>query len=158
VLFRSAPGTADDPIQVIDVRDLGEFLVRLIEDRTRGVFNATGPASTLTMGRILQACKTASGSDATFTWVPAEFLEKQSVQPWSDMPAWVPHQGETAGFMHVSNAKALAAGLTFRPIEDTAKATLDWFRTQPEDRQQKLRAGIGPERETAVLAAWKARG
>jgi 2'-hydroxyisoflavone reductase len=73
------------------------------------------------------------------------------------MPAWVPNRGDTAGFAKVSNARAIKAGLTFLPIAETAKATLDWFRTLPEARRGKLRAGITPERETKVLAAWKAR-
>jgi 2'-hydroxyisoflavone reductase len=153
-----APGSPDDPIQLIDVRDLGAFLVTLIESQARGTFNALGPAETLTLARMLEACKTASHSDATFTYAPVDFLEEQKVHAWSDMPAWVPHQGETAGFMHVSNARAIAAGLTFRSIDDTAKTTLDWFETQPGERRKKLRAGLTPERETAVLAAWKARG
>jgi 2'-hydroxyisoflavone reductase len=152
-----APGSPDDPIQLIDVRDLGAFLVRLMEDKTRGVFNALGPDKLLTMGRTLAACKEAARSDATFTWADAEFLEKQSVHAWSDMPAWVPSSGETAGFAKVSNARAIAAGLAFHPITDTAKATLDWFRTLPEDRRSKMRAGLTPERESKVLAAWKAR-
>lgn len=152
-----APGSPDDPIQLIDVRDLGEFLVRLIEDQTRGVFNATGPETTLTMGRTLDACKKVSGSDATFAWADPDFLEKQGVQPWSDMPAWVPDRGETAGFARVNIARALKAGLTFRSIDDTAKATLAWFNGLPEARRAKLRSGISPEREARVLAALKAR-
>jgi 2'-hydroxyisoflavone reductase len=152
-----APGSPDDPIQIIDVRDLGAFLVRLIEDGTRGVFNATGPNSTLTMGQTLDACKQVSGSDASFTWADADFLEKQGVQPWSDMPAWVPNKGETAGFAKVSIARALKAGLTFRPVADTARGTLEWFKSLPETRRAKLRSGISPEREAKVLAAWKSR-
>jgi len=152
-----APGSPDDPIQLIDVRDLGEFLVRLIEDGTTGVFNALGPREALTMGKTLEACREASGSDATFTWADAEFLEKQGVHAWSDMPAWVPAGGETAGFAKVSNARAVQAGLTFRPIGDTARATLDWFKTLPEARRQKLRAGLAPDREAKVLAEWKGR-
>jgi 2'-hydroxyisoflavone reductase len=151
-----APGEPSWPTQLIDVRDLGAFLVRLIEDGTRGTFNALGPEPPITMAAVLDACKAASGSDAAFTWVPASFLAEQKVEPWSDMPAWVPAEGETAGFSRVSNARALAAGLTFRPIRDTAKATLDWFATLPEERRAKLRAGLDPARETKVLEAWKA--
>ena len=73
------------------------------------------------------------------------------------MPAWVPSSGETAGFAKVSNARPVRAGLAFRPIVDTARVTLDWFRTQPEDRRSKLRAGLSADREAKVLAAWKAR-
>jgi 2'-hydroxyisoflavone reductase len=152
-----APGTPDDPIQLIDVRDLGEFLVRLIENKVLGVFNALGPDKTLTMGRMLGACKDVSGSDASFTWVDTEFLARNKVQAWSDMPVWVPPSGETAGFAKVSHARALKAGLAFRPIADTVKVTLDWFNEQPEDRRVKLRAGLEPDREQKVLAAWKER-
>jgi 2'-hydroxyisoflavone reductase len=152
-----APGSPDDPIQLIDVRDLGSFLVRLIENKTTGVFNALGPDKPLTIGQTLDACKHAAKSDATFTWVDADFLAKHDVRGWSDMPVWVPNRGDNAGFAKVSNARAIQAGLTFLPIIDTAKATLDWFRTLPEARRAKLHAGITPEREAKVLAAWKAR-
>jgi 2'-hydroxyisoflavone reductase len=152
-----APGAPDDPIQLIDVRDLGAFLVQLIEDKTTGVFNALGPERPLAMGQTLAACQEASRSDATFTWVDAEFLEKQGVHAWSDMPAWVPSAGETAGFAKVSNARAIKAGLSFHPIADTAKVTLEWFRSLPADRRSKLRAGLSREREAKVLSAWKAR-
>jgi 2'-hydroxyisoflavone reductase len=152
-----APGSPDDPIQLIDVRDLGEFLVRLIEDKATGVYNALGPDKVLTMGQTLEACKQAAQSDAAFTWADADFLEKQGIHAWSDMPAWVPNRGETAGFAKVSNSRAIKAGLAFRSIADTAKATLDWFRTLPEERRSKLRAGLSPERENKALAAWKAR-
>jgi 2'-hydroxyisoflavone reductase len=152
-----APGSAGDPVQLIDVRDLGAFLVKLIEDKAIGVFNALGPNQPLAMGQILDVCKTAAKSGATFTWADADFLAKEGIHPWSDMPIWVPNTGDSAGFSKVSNARALKAGLTFLPIADTAKATLDWFRTLPEARRAKLRAGITPEREVKVLAAWKAR-
>jgi 2'-hydroxyisoflavone reductase len=152
-----APGSPNDPIQLIDVRDLGEFLVRVIEDKTLGVFNALGPDKTLTMGQLLQACKDVSHIDASLTWADAEFLAKQNVQAWSDMPVWVPPSGDTAGFAKVNFARARKAGLKFRPIDDTVKVTLDWFKSQPEERRAKLRAGLSPEREAKVLAAWKER-
>ena len=99
------------------------------------MFNALGPDKLLTMGQMLEACKKAAQSDAAFTWADAEFLEKQGVHAWSDMPAWVPASGDTAGFAKISNARAVKAGLGFLPIADTAKATLEWFRTQPEARR-----------------------
>lgn len=87
----------------------------------------------------------------------AAFLARAGVQAWSDLPAWVPGQGETAGFARVSIARALAAGLTYRPLSATAADTLAWFRTLPPERQQALRAGLRPEREAAALQAWHAR-
>jgi 2'-hydroxyisoflavone reductase len=152
-----APGSPTDPIQLIDVRDLGRWIVTLIENKTTGVFNALGPEKQLTIGETLDACKTASGSDAKFVWGDWAFLQSEKVSPWSDMPAWVPSEGEYAGFAKISNARAVKAGLTFRPILDTAKDTLAWFKTLPEERRSKLRAGIKPEREAEVLAALKKR-
>ncbi len=76
---------------------------------------------------------------------------------WSDLPVWVPPAGETAGFTQRSIAKAVAAGLTFRPFADTVKETLAFYERQSEARKKELRAGLSPEREAKVLAAWKAR-
>jgi len=153
-----APGDGADPVQFIDVKDLAAFILGLVEGKTTGVFNATGPAQVLPMRALLEACKQASGSDATFTWAEAAFLEEQKVRPWSDMPVWIPRSSEEVGGMgRVSNARALARGLTFRPVEDTARDTLAWFKTQPPERQEKLRSGLTPEREREVLTAWQQR-
>jgi 2'-hydroxyisoflavone reductase len=104
---------------------------------------------------MLETIKTAEKSNATFTWVNADFLEAQKVSPWSDMPVWVPPRGEDAGMGQISIQRALDKGLTFRPLADTARDTLAWFKSQPAERQAKLRAGVTPEREAEVLAAWK---
>jgi 2'-hydroxyisoflavone reductase len=95
-----------------------------------------------------------SGSGATFTWADAGFLEKQNVQPWSDMPVWIPGEGEDRRAGRVSNAKAVGRGLAFRPVEDTVRDTLAWWKAQPAERQAKLRAGVTAEREREVLALW----
>jgi 2'-hydroxyisoflavone reductase len=149
-----APGTPDDPVQVIDVRDLAEFILTTLEKGHVGVFNATGPRDPLTIGAMLAACKAASNSDATFTWADAKWLEAQQVAPWSDMPVWVPPEGEGIGLSTTSSARAIAHGLTYRPFDDTVRATLDWWQTLPPERKAKQRAGISREREAAVLAAW----
>ena len=93
-------------------------------------------------------------SNATFTWVNTDFLEEQKVEPWSDMPVWVPPRGEAGGMGRISIKKALGKGLTFRPLAETARDTLEWFKSQPPERQSKLKAGLTAERETEVLAAW----
>jgi 2'-hydroxyisoflavone reductase len=153
-----APGDGEDPVQFIDVKDLAAFMLGLVEGQVTGVFNATGPANTLTMRGLLEACKQANGGDATFTWASTPFLEEQKVRPWSDMPVWIPRSDAEAGGMgRVSNARALARGLTFRPTVDTARDTLAWFKTQPPERQEKMRSGLKPEREREVLAAWHQR-
>jgi 2'-hydroxyisoflavone reductase len=151
-----APGDGKDPVQIVDARDLAEWTIRLVEARTLGVFNAMGPEREMSMRAMLEGTRDAVGSKATLTWVPSDFLEQQKVSPWGDMPAWVPGTGDTAGFGLRSNRRAVAAGLTFRPLATTAKETLAWWKEQPADRQAKLRAGIAPDREAQVLAAWKA--
>lgn len=154
------PGTPNDPVQVIDVRDLAEWTVQCLERGLVGVYNATGPEGGMPIGQMLEACKHAAGPscDAKFLWGDAKFLEEQKVGPWQDMPTWVPPDGEMAGFSRIAVGKAIAAGLKFRPIEDTARDTLAWWRTLPAERQAKLKAGISAEREAAALAALKARG
>ncbi len=149
-----APQSPDNYAQFIDVRDLAEWNIRVIEDNVTGVFNATGPAKPLPFDDMLKQCRKGVGGDATFTWVPAEFLMEHNVRPWADMPVWIPAEGDYTGFAQRSVAKAVAAGLTFRSTADTARATLEWFETLPEERQANLRAGLSPEREAEVLAAW----
>ncbi|HYC59419.1 MAG TPA: NAD-dependent epimerase/dehydratase family protein [Thermoanaerobaculia bacterium] len=152
-----APGTPTDPAQFIDARDLGEWTIRLVEQKTYGTFNATGPAHPLTMAEMLYGIKAVTTAGAQFTWVPASFLEEQKVAPWSDMPVWIPPTGEYAGFASRSIKRALDAGLTFRPLADTASTTLAFHASRAADRQAKLRAGLTAEREREVLAAFKAK-
>ena len=152
-----APGNPTDPIQFIDARDLGEWTIRLVENRTYGTFNAIGPAGQLSIAEMLGGIRSVlSGSHpVTLTWVPADYLEEQKVNAWSDMPVWIPPSGEYAGFGRRSNARAIAAGLTFRPLADTARATLDYHDTRAAERKAKMRAGLAADREKEVLAAWK---
>ena len=151
-----APGDGSDPVQFIDARDLAEWTIRMAETRTTGTFNATGPAQPLTMRAMLAGIAEGVRADARVTWVPTTFLEAEQVSPWSDLPVWVPGEGESAGFARRSIARARAAGLTFRSLAATAADTLAWFRAQPPARQAKLRAGLTPEREAELLARWRA--
>jgi 2'-hydroxyisoflavone reductase len=155
-----APGTPNDPTQFIDSRDLAEFMVRLAEQKVTGTFNAVGNVTS--MGETLNGIKSAIASNATFTWVPADFLSANGVRGWRHMPIWLPPTGPTAGFLRRSNRKAVAAGLTFRPLALTAKDTLAWHKTRPEAEQKATLegavAGISPAKEAEVLAAWKSSG
>ncbi len=152
-----APGDPTDPVQIIDARDLAEFVIRVCEDHTTGVYNCTGPRSKLTMAEMLGGIRWVMSSDAYLTWVDATFLGRQNVGPWIDMPVWVPPSGETAGFTRRNISRALSKGLTFRPLAITAQDTLDFYQSEPEERKAKLRAGLAPDREKAVLAAWHGR-
>ncbi len=151
-----APGSRADEIQVIDVRDLAAFTLRCIEQRTFGAFNLISPPHTFTMGGLLDSCVAAAKSDATVTWVPASFLAEHKVEGWSDMPVWLNAGGDEAGFALSSAERALAAGLRVRPLSDTVRDTLVWHLSRPADQQARLKAGITPEREKVVLAAWHA--
>ncbi len=150
-----APGDGTTPVQYIDGRDLGAWIVKLVEDGTVGTMNALGPERKITMREVLDACNAAAGNKAQLTWVPWKFLEKHDVAPWMEMPMWVPTELDT-GFGTMANARALKAGLTFRPIGDTAKDTLAWLETVPEDKRAKLRSsGIAKDKEAKIIAAWK---
>ncbi|GHE31461.1 NAD-dependent epimerase/dehydratase family protein [Vulcaniibacterium thermophilum] len=170
-----APGTPQDPTQFIDVRDLAGFLVHLIETRTTGTFNADAAPGTLSMGAVLETCRKVArdmnaircvrapceqpaGASSTLTWVPADFLDAHKVAPWQDMPIWIPARGDYAGFGRVSTAKAQAAGLRYRSLEETVRATLAYWRSLPAERRAKPKAGLSPGREAEVLKAWHARG
>jgi 2'-hydroxyisoflavone reductase len=147
-----APGQPDRPVQFVDVRDLSEWLVRMAENRTAGIFNATGPARKLSMRELLEACRSASGSDASFTWVSDEFLKEAEVAGWSEMPLWLPAEDNVVNFFSLDCSQAINAGLTFRPPVETARATFEWDRTR--DDAKDLRAGLKREREMELLRAW----
>jgi 2'-hydroxyisoflavone reductase len=146
-----APGNPGDPVQFIDARDLAEWTIRMVENRETGIYNATGPAKPLEIGNMLNTIKDGLHSSAKFTWLPADFLKQQKVEAWSDMPVWA---GDELGLARTKIDRALGKGLTFRPLADTARDTLAWFKSLPQERQSKLRAGLTSEREAEVLAHW----
>jgi 2'-hydroxyisoflavone reductase len=177
-----APGAQTDPLQWIDVRDLGEWLVHLAEQGTPGAFNAVGPPSPAQWGNVLATCVGASGNKAKLEWVPADWLEKNGTEEDS-FPIWIPPTGKYAGFHRWSNDRAEAAGLKFRAVDDTVKAILEWFPTEIERRVRvtkelvetakaagkepppqaasdptALRAGPTRARELELLAAWHKSG
>jgi 2'-hydroxyisoflavone reductase len=148
-----APQKPAATTQIIDVRDLSDFIIKLIEENASGVYNATGPEYELTMGKLLEVSKQVSGSDANFNWASVEFLNQNKVEAWSDLPAWIPDDEEGVGFARIDISKAIQAGLTFRPLEETVRDTLAWARTRPADHEWK--AGLTAEREAEVLTALK---
>jgi 2'-hydroxyisoflavone reductase len=151
-----APGDGSDPVQLIDVRDLAEWTIRLAEQRTAGVFNASGPASPITMRQMLIEIAQGIHADPKIVWAPTSFLKANKVSAWRDMPVWIPSEDKTFGFHRRDISRAIAAGLTYRPLPLTAADTLAWFLTQPAERQTKLRAGITPEREAELLVKLRA--
>lgn len=142
-----APGEPEQPTQFIDVRDLAAWIVRMVEDGKTGVYNATGPDYLLTMGQFLDECRAVSGSDARFTWTGEAFardlMEKQLV----NFQPWVP--SEYAGMRSANCQKAYAQGLTFRPLAETIRATLDWKLASPTS--DEMLSGPNPEQEQEFL-------
>jgi 2'-hydroxyisoflavone reductase len=138
-----APGSPDQRVQLIDARDLGAFLVRLAEQRTSGVFNATGPAEPLTLGETLERI----GGAEKVVWVDDQTLLDAGVGPWMELPLWLPGE-EYAGLLEADISRALAAGLTFRPLEETARDTLAWSLEAGEKRPTLSR-----EKERELLAS-----
>jgi 2'-hydroxyisoflavone reductase len=152
-----APGDGTDPVQVVDVRDLAAWMIEMAAARATGTFNAVGPARRTGIREVLADVAAGTASSASLTWIPWPFLEREKVEPWSDLPAFIPATGPDAGQAQVSIARALAAGLRFRPLSETARDTLAWWEGLPAERRAKPRAGLSPEREAQVLAAWRAR-
>lgn len=148
------PGDGHEPVQIIDGRDLGEWMVRLAEQRQFGIYNAVGPDYELSTDAMIHGCHAVTGGPLKLTHVSREFLEQQQV---NELPIWVPDVGDYAGFGKVSNAAAIKAGLSFRPLATTVSELLAWFRSQPAERQATLRAGITRARETELLQAWHAQ-
>jgi 2'-hydroxyisoflavone reductase len=152
-----APGTSRDPIQVMDVRDLTAWMMRLVESHTTGDFNADSPPRAFTMGELVTASQRASPQAGTaVTWVPEEFLAAHWKAGDLDLPPWSPLTGDSAGASLTSVKRATRAGLKSRPLADTVRDTLAWFQTLPAERQAKLRAGLDREKETQTLREWHA--
>jgi 2'-hydroxyisoflavone reductase len=154
-----APGTPADPIQVIDVRDLAAWMMKLVEKRTTGTFNAVNPPRTLTMGDLITASLKASPqAHTTVTWVPEDFLGAHWKEEELDLPPWSPLKGKFAAASLTTTDTAVKAGLTCRPLQQTVDDTLAWFQSLPPERQAKLRAGLDPQKEADTLKLWRAAG
>jgi len=144
-----APGREDQQVQFIDVRDLAEWIVRMVEERKTGAYNATGPDYQLAMGKFLEECKAATGGDTRFTWVGDTFVseDEANLQPWAP--------DEYIGISTVNCSKAFAAGLKFRPVRETARDTLAWKAASPTSGE--MRSGLKPEQEKELLTKWHSR-
>lgn len=154
----AVPGAPTDPVQLIDARDLGGWMVRMVEQGVGGVFNGVGPAEAIDMTGMLDACRDASGSDAEFQWVDAAFVEEHGAR----FPIWNPPTHETWGGAHlVSNARAIEAGYASRPVAETVRDTLAWWDGLAEDaRPDGMRSGLRKPPElggrTATMEAMRA--
>jgi 2'-hydroxyisoflavone reductase len=142
-----APGEPAAPVQFVDARDLAAWLVKLAFAGPGGVFDATGPAEPLTFGELLERSRSAVGADANFVWTDPQRVLDAGVQPWSELPLWLPGP-DYDGMMQADVQPAVAAGLAFRPLEETVVDTLAWDRTVGGERPT-----LGEEKEQEILAA-----
>jgi len=150
-----APGKPDHQVQFIDVRDLASWVVRLVEANQTGIYNATGPDYPLTLGQVLETCQHLSQNDANLTWVDEKMLLDEKVAAWSELPLWVPASDpKYAGFAQVNCQKAIAAGLTFLPLADTVRDTLEWDAARPTEAKAQPKAGLTATREAELLAKY----
>jgi 2'-hydroxyisoflavone reductase len=143
-----APAPPGQLVQFVDVRDLGAWLVEACAGSVSGTFNATGEP--VRLDTVLAAC-----GDGELVWVDEQFLLDQEVQPWMELPLWVPR--EAAAFLQMSVAAAVAAGLRCRPLEETARDTLAWARGTGAELVTETTygsAGLDPAREAELLRAW----
>jgi 2'-hydroxyisoflavone reductase len=149
-----APGDPDAPIQFIDVRDLSEWIVRMVETRQAGTYTATGPAQPITVGSFLKHCQEAIGSGAHLTWVDDDFLLRHEVGSWIEIPMWIPRKENIDSLMSLNVMKAQKAGLTYRPLQDTILDILTWDRSRSDD-DYVLKAGLAAGKEKELLKMWR---
>jgi 2'-hydroxyisoflavone reductase len=149
-----APAPPSSNLQFIDVRDLAEFIIRMIERNQEGAYNVTGPKKPATFGSLLVACREAAMSDASFVWVEEPFLLREGVTPWRDLPLWVPSSDPAfTGFYNININKALKAGLVFRPLSKTVNETLTWLKNRSDS--QNMKVGMDIARETELLIKYQ---
>lgn len=147
-------GGPSDPIQFVDVRDLAEFYVLLLENATSGIFNTEGPGSALNTAGLVHGIKAITSTPSEFTWIPWDFLLEEGETPQGSLAFWQPPRGRYLNYGRMVNTRAIAAGMTFRPLAVMAKDTLDWHRTRSEAEQVTLRTGLSRDREAQLLAKW----
>jgi 2'-hydroxyisoflavone reductase len=158
-----APGDPERQVQLVDARDLADWIVRISEDRVSETFNATGPDYVLTIGRFLDECARVTQSDARLCWASDQFLLENNVAPWNELPLWLPEENvpRFRGFMAFDCSKAFAAGLKFRPLANTIADTREWLRTNPDQTSfveefgiKGLNSAMSLEREAELLRRW----
>ena len=153
----AAPGTAADPIQIVDVRDLVHFMLDLVERRVQGNFNAVTPPDAITMGGLIDTSLRVTGADTKVTWIDEDFLAANLKPEEMNFAPWGPMRGEEAGGSLTGIKRSLAEGLRARPLEDIVRDTLAWHETRPAERKAALRSGLSTTKEAELLAAWRAR-
>jgi len=148
-----APGAPENLVQMIDARDLSEWIIKMIEGGENGIFNVTSKPFEMNFGQMLDAIKTATEAKAEFIWADEKFLTENNVQPWNEMPFYLPESfAEARGFLAMNIDKALEKGLQFSDFSETVRKTLNWRKTVTDE----LKAGISAGKEAELLEKWRA--
>ncbi|KDN76781.1 reductase [Streptomyces olindensis] len=152
-----APGPRELPLQYVDVRDLAEWMLNAAERQLSGPYNLMSPQGHTTMGELLDACVRVTGGGAELRWTEPEVILRAGIEPWTELPVWVPPGSDLHDALHGADvSRAVAAGLRCRPVEETVADTWSWLRaiggTAPQ-RPDRTRKGLDPEVEAKVLAA-----
>ncbi|MYB05535.1 MAG: NAD-dependent epimerase/dehydratase family protein [Gemmatimonadetes bacterium] len=151
-----APGDGTDPVQIIDVRDFGDWLVRMAEAGESGTYNVVGPRTPRPMAELLYGIRAVTTAETTFTWVDTDFVIDAGLRPYGEMPVWRPARDGAEGFARFDLTPEVEKGLTFRSLADTTAATLEFHFSRPAERQAEVFNRLSPEQEAEVLADWHA--
>lgn len=148
------PGEPTDYIQIIDVRDFGNFVVHCLEQSVFGIFNAVTPSREFTMGDLAQDSLAVTGATTNPVWVDYDFISENELDQGRELPIWVSPYSDQSGGALVSGERAVASGLHNRPTRETARDTITWWKTLPDDRTASMKAGMSTDQEDQMLAQW----
>jgi 2'-hydroxyisoflavone reductase len=148
------PGAPDDPIQIIDVRDLANFVVDCVEEKIVGTYNTVTPVASYTIGELMHDCAAVTAADMQAVWVSSEFLAAHELADGQSIPIWASPTGDTAAVAKISGQRAREKGLQTRPPRETCRDILSWWKTLPAERRNALRAGLSADVEQKLLAEW----
>ncbi len=147
-----APGSPDDAMQFVDVRDVADFALHVIENRVQGTFNMVTSSGSVTVGKLLETCERVTNAKPDYVWLLPADLKEHELTPWVDLPAWLPNEGETAGFARFDTTNAQANGFKTRTLETTVQDIWDWWNARPTENQE-LSRGLKAMQEAEIIAA-----
>jgi 2'-hydroxyisoflavone reductase len=151
------PGTPDDRLQIVDVRDMANFVVDSLERRIAGIYNMVTPPLSYSMGDLMAGCQAVAATEVDATWVDLPFIQANDLLKGNTLPVWAPESGDTRSDALVNGDRSFAAGMKTRPTRETTRDTLTWWRTLAEERRNNIKAGLDSDREEELLASWHAQ-
>jgi 2'-hydroxyisoflavone reductase len=150
------PGDPSNTMQIIDVRDLANFVIDSLQSRVMGTYNCVTPVGKYSIANLLEDCQAVTATTVDPVWVDEPFIYRHGVADDGGLPVWFPQTGADARKFAFDESNAVAAGLSTRPVRETIRATLEWWRTLSDERRDGIKAGLSKEREAELIALWKA--